>query len=372
LFSKYEYWPTLAFYWPISLWGPLQALRAGHPCFFTSLNPGWEGGGIGFESKYGILRDLPAALRPATLRTVPARDGSGEVATMTSRYPAEVRSGTVTPATLPADNPATVLAALADNGISFPLIAKPDVGFRGRLVRRIENAEQLTSYLSANPIPLLLQELIELPVELGVLYYRMPGQARGCITSVTRKRFLSVTGTGQSSLRELVQADDRAKRQLPRLEREYHTVLDQVVPAGEVVALGTIGNHSKGTAFLDGRELITPALVAIFDRIADQLPNFTYGRFDLRCASPEGLLKGECKILEINGALAEPTHFYDPSRNNYFSAVRDIMAHWYRIGTISRIQIKRGVRPVPLRPMLRKLFALKRYVRYLRHLDENA
>jgi len=370
--SSYEYWPTRAFYWPIYIWGPFQAMRAGHPCFFTTINPNWEGGGIGFESKHGILQDIPSHLRPNSIRVIPQKDISGQLSIMTDRYPNEVTVGAELSAdTVPAIDFSQVLSFLREAHVTFPLIAKPDVGFRGRLVRKIRDEQALKSYLKHNPIPTILQEFIDLPEEVGILYYRIPGQKKGHISSITTKAFLSVTGNGTSTLRALILEKDRAKRQLSRIEKELGQQLDSYVPTRkEIVNLGEIGNHSKGTAFIDNRSMITPELTALFDRLADQIPGFNYGRIDLKYENWQALLRGEMKILEINGALAEPTHIYDPSKNTYFSAVKDILRHWYIIGTISRAQIRRGQQPMPLRIMLQKLAAMKRYIRVLKELDE--
>ncbi|MEL6143075.1 MAG: hypothetical protein AAFU67_15835, partial [Bacteroidota bacterium] len=263
------------------------------------------------------------------------------------------------------------LTYLQHANIQFPLIAKPDVGFRGRLVRKLRDEVALQAYLTANQIPIILQAFIDLPEEVGVLYLRLPGQKYGRITSITTKAFLQVTGDGKSTLRQLILENDRAKRQLNRLEKELGQQLDDYIPpSGSKIKLGEIGNHSKGTAFIDSRNLITPELTAVFDNLADQIPLFNYGRIDLKCHNWDALLRGKMKILEINGALAEPTHIYDPTKNNYFTAVRDILHHWYYIGTISKTQVKHKVKPMPISTMLRKLFAMKRYVRMLKQLDE--
>ncbi|MEM9837277.1 MAG: hypothetical protein AAF828_12285 [Bacteroidota bacterium] len=371
---QYEYWPTRAFYWPCYLWGPLQALRAGHPCFFTTLNPGWAGGGIGFESKYGILQDVPASYRPASLRIIPDTDGSGELDQLNTQYPNALdgQADRIGPHSLAASDLPTILATLAAKGITFPLIAKPDVGFRGLLVEIIDDPDQLQAYLRNYPIPIILQELIQLPEEIGILYYREPGKQTGRITSVTTKTFLHVIGDGVSTVRDLIIANDRAKRQLARLEKNEKELLMRVPKKGEKVKLGSIGNHSKGTTFLDGRHLISPELVAVFDRISAQMPHFTYGRFDLRCASFEHLLRGEYKILEINGALAEPTHLYDATKNNYVTALLDIMKHWYTIGSLSREQLRRGIKPLTPKQLLSRLFALKRYTKAIQRMEAAA
>ena len=351
LFRNYEYFSTMAFYWPIYLWGPWQAIRAGHPCFFSAVNPAIEGGGIGFESKYEIGELIPEKWRPFTIRITPDMSWE-EVCTS---------AGLALPG---AQNSA------AGPQLSYPFIAKPDIGYRGRLVRVIRTEEDLRDYRRKYPLATLLQEKIDLPEEIGLFYYRRPGQQNGTISSLTTKRFLGVEGDGQRSIRELLSKDDRSRRQISRLQRELGDVLDQVPAAGEQLRLGEIGNHNLGTQFIDARDLITPELVARFDQVVDSIPNFCYGRFDLRADSLEAIEAGDFKVLEINGALGEPTHLYDASKNNYFTAVRDIMAHWQVIGTISRDNMRKGVKPMGIRKMLRKLFEFRAYAKRVKQLSK--
>ncbi|MEM7573423.1 MAG: hypothetical protein AAF433_11005 [Bacteroidota bacterium] len=343
----------MAFYWPIYLWGPWQAIRAGHPCFFSALNPGIEGGGIGFESKYEIGELIPERWRPFTIRVLPGMS-LDQICTSAglSRAPQgeDSRGGS--------------------QKLSYPLIAKPDIGYRGRLVQVIHNEEALRSYLAKYPLATLLQEKIELPEEIGLFYYRRPGQAKGTISSLTTKRFLSVTGDGQRSIGQLLEQDERSRRQKNRLQRELGDKFQYIPQQAEVIRLGEIGNHNLGTQFIDARDQITAALIDRFDQVANEIPNFCYGRFDLRADSLAAIEAGEFKILEINGALGEPTHLYDTRFNNYFTAVRDIMAHWQVIGTISRDNMRRGVQPMGIRKMLRKLFEFRAYAKKVKRLSK--
>ncbi|HMO39557.1 MAG TPA: hypothetical protein PKC76_16255 [Saprospiraceae bacterium] len=321
---RWEYWPAQAFYFPMYLWGPLLALRSGHPAFFTAANPGIHTGGFGFESKYATTLKIPAPYRPKTT-----------LARATDDFP-------------------TVLGKIQRAGIAFPLIAKPDLGFRGFLVQKIDDETALQAYLKKFPTDFIVQELIWRAGEFGVLYHRFPGQQHGKITSVTLKEFLAVTGNGYHTVLELVQQDPRAARQLDRLYDTHATLLHTIPAAGERVPLGIIGNHSKGTRFINGNHLIDNYLEKTFDRIADQIPGFCYGRFDIKCDSWEALRRGEgIIILEVNGVCAEPTHIYDPEHISYFGAIRTILQHWDIIAQLSRANQRRGARCIPTFEMIR-------------------
>ncbi len=77
--------------------------------------------------------------------------------------------------------------------------------------------------------------------------------------------------------------------------------------------IALIGNQRAGALYRDGRRYITPALEARFDAIARSMPEFHYGRFDLRFESIEGLMRGEdFSIVEINGIGGEAIDCWDP------------------------------------------------------------
>ncbi|MEM6395678.1 MAG: hypothetical protein AAF741_04970 [Bacteroidota bacterium] len=346
--KRYEYWPTMAFYWPLYIWGPWQAIRAGHPCFFSALNPGMEGGGIGFGSKYEIGQMVPDRYNPATVRILP-EVSENEANQLWDQLCKEcLKNG-------------------RGNELS-PFVAKPDIGYRGRLVKMVRSKEELAEYRRKHPLPMLLQEKISLSEEYGVLYFRRSGAQHGTVTSLTTKEFLTVTGDGQQTIADLLARHPRGSTQIARLKREIKGELNRIPAAGETVALGEIGNHNLGTRFIDARELISPALTHRFDQLADEMPGFCYGRFDLKAESLEAVARGDFMILEINGALAEPTHLYDAEKNNYFTAVKDILAHWQIIGTLSRENMRRGAKPMSLVAMLKKLWWFRDYAKLVKRL----
>ena len=83
--------------------------------------------------------------------------------------------------------------------------------------------------------------------------------------------------------------------------------------AGEVVRLSFIGSARVGGLYRDAQEHVTPALSARFDAISRSMPEFHYGRYDVRFASIERLRAGEdFRIIEINGAGGESISVWDP------------------------------------------------------------
>lgn len=337
---NWEYWSSNKFYWFMWVWGPLLALRSRHPAFFTAANPGIYTGGFGFESKYETTMKIPAPYRPKTILVKKE------------------------------DNFDVILHKIEQANITFPLIAKPDLGFRGFLVKKIDSAKELQSYLQKYPIDFILQEFVWKDGEFGVLYYRFPNEKSGNITSVTLKEFLQVIGDGKSTVLELVEQNSRALLQVERLQETYSDFLSTIPKLDEHVPLGVIGNHSKGTRFISGNHLIDKELVETFDKIADQILGFNYGRFDIKCSNWENLKQGkDITILEINGTCAEPTHLYDPEKSSYLKALRGIFWHWALIQKIAVANHRLGAPYLPTIEMLKVLKKGWDYFRYIKTLE---
>jgi hypothetical protein len=116
-----------------------------------------------------------------------------------------------------------------------------------------------------------LQRYVPHESEVGIFNCRKPGQPRGRLLSITLKYFPYVYGDGRSTLRELILADAR---------------LDQALARGEPPRLAFAGSHSRGAIFRNGTELATEAMLELFDEISKRLPEFYFGRFDIRFEDP--------------------------------------------------------------------------------------
>ncbi|MEQ9300430.1 MAG: hypothetical protein RIF33_17790 [Cyclobacteriaceae bacterium] len=330
-FWQWEYWPFNLLYAPIIPYWIWLTIKTRSFFFFTAANPGIEFGGMLGESKEKILQTINPKFLPITVKLNEGiyRDG--------------------------------VLQAMKKAGLSFPIILKPDIGERGWGVEKIADESALEEYLSAPMPSLLLQEYIDLPVELGIFYYRKPSMHKGEITSIVKKRLLSATGDGMSTIRELMKKDDRARRYEQGIVARLKNGIDHVPANGEKVELMPIGNHAMGTAFLNANYEIDAALEDVFDNIAKDIDGFYFGRFDIRCASFEELKRAEhFKIIELNGAGAEPSHVYDPD-NSLLSAYRDIIFHLGLLADISIENMKLGMRPMGIKEGLKFIRGIRQY-----------
>lgn len=303
----HEFWNTHLFHFPIYCYWLWLSLKARSPFFFSAANPAIENGGLIGESKYKILQRIDPQWVPKTLfyETAPSAN--------------------------------QVKADLDANDIEFPFVVKPDVGQGGWMIDRVYDKEELENFLAVIKMPFMIQEFVDQPVELGVLYYRYPGEQHGRITSIARKELLTVVGDGSRAIRELLMAHPRARnghvKKLLRLNRRM--AMDRVPDLSEKVELSFIGNHSYGTTFVNAAELITPELQELFDHICSPIKGFYFGRFDLRSQSVEDFRVGRFKVLELNGVGSEPLHIFDP-RESAWKAYAASFRHWDIIYRISR------------------------------------
>lgn len=329
--GSWEYWPMHLIYTPIYLYWIFLAAKSRAFFFFTATNPGIAFGGLMGDSKKDILDKIPDEWIPQTLF---------------------FKAGT---------DPDIMLSRLHESGLRFPVILKPDIGERGFLVEKVETAEKLRELAQSHQVDWLIQEYVAYTEEVSILYYRFPEARKGHITSVTLKEFLQVTGDGAATLRELITQNPRAYLQMESLEKREGSQLDRVPVRGEIVELMPIGNHSRGTTFLNGNAHIDQALHDTFDHISHRLKDIYFGRFDIRCESLESLKEGRnFKILEINGVKAEPTHIYQPGFS-LREAYRILFRQWRTIYEISIANRERGVQVPTFREGLVQVRAFLRY-----------
>ena len=310
--THWEFWPFEIVYFPVYFYWTWLAIRARSFFFFSSSNPGIEYGGMLGESKYDIHKILPQEYCPTTVFM--KKNSSME----------------------------EVQKVLDENHLTYPVILKPNIGERGWFVSKIQDEKELSCYLANVPVDFLIQRFVDLPVELGVFYYRYPGREEGRISSIVQKKMLTVVGNGKDTIFNLMQDDPRARLQIRSLKTDNPALLTDVPGKGQAIELIPIGNHSRGTTFLNANDLINEQLIRVFDTISKQIKGFYFGRFDIRCASHNDLYNGKFVIMELNGAGAEPGHIYHPGAS-LLAAYQSIFFHLTILFEISRENKKRGV-----------------------------
>ncbi len=116
----YEYWPVTCFYFPFTLYWLFLSLRARSLTYYTAVNPAIEHSGFWGNSKGDVLKLISAEYLPLTLYFSSA------------------------------DKTETILTAMQDAELDFPVICKPDKGERGFRVEKINTAEELENYVTTS------------------------------------------------------------------------------------------------------------------------------------------------------------------------------------------------------------------------------
>lgn len=329
-FSLLEDAPLWVIHAPLAVYAVWLMLRHGSLTLPAIANPSILIGGIAGESK----TDLSSLIDPSV------RKHFAPFVTVGANMPASEAYRTAQAA-----------------GLSYPLVAKPDIGLNGRGVKIVRSDDELARHFAAFPpsARMLLQQYVADEGEAGVFYVRKPSEKAGRITSLTLKHFPSIVGDGRSTLRDLILASPATRKRAHIYLRRNARYLGEVVPAGEARRVVSVGNHVRGAVFEDGEAHITPALSAAVDRIAQGIKDFHFGRFDVRYPTLDALKEGrDFTIIEYNGASSEPTHVRDP-RTHALKVWRDFMAHWRYAFEIGAEQRMRGIRPVPMREILHVL-----------------
>lgn len=326
--SHWEYWPFAVVYGPILFYWLWLSIRARSFFFFTATNPGIENGGFVMESKFKIYESLPPGTYPKTIY---------------------IKAGE--------------LPEQKGFAFSFPLIAKPDIGGKGRGVMKVKNWEELEAYGRGSKLDWLIQEWVPFEHELGIFYYRYPNETGGHISGIVRKDFFKVKGDGQATIEGLLKKEKRYILQLKAVQKIMPGRMQEVLADGKEEVLIPYGNHARGAKFIDDTAMSDPALVKMMDELCSQIPGFYFGRLDIRFNSWEELRRGEkFSIIELNGSGSEPTHMYDP-RHSLFFAWKEIIRHWKILWQISLINRQNGLSFMPIGEGLRLMRENSRYLK---------
>jgi hypothetical protein len=308
----WEYWPFQIVYIPIYFLWAYYAIRVRTIFFFNSCNPTIKNGGFFAEYKSEIYQIIPQKYYPKTILIKENSD--------IDSIPLKVEK----------------------SSIRYPFIVKPDIGLRGLAVKIIHNIQELTTYHNKANFDYLIQDLIPYENEIGIFYVRFPNEVKGKITGIVSKEFLIVEGDGHSTIEELVRLNPRYEIQLNSLKKEYGNQLQSILLKGEKLNLVPYGNHARGAKFLDYSHLISEKLTKVIDEMCSQIPEFYFGRIDLKYTSWNELEEGQnFSIVELNGAGSEPTHIYDPKHSLFF-AWKELARHINYMYKISVANNKRG------------------------------
>ena len=328
--TRWEFWPVWVFYPPIVFYILYLGVRFRSLTLFTITNPAIHLSGIVGESKKHILDGLTA--RRALI----------------ARYE-------LIPADLgPEEKERRVIDFLDRHSMHLPVVLKPDAGQRGLGVKIAANVSAVADYFAVKRPDTLVQEYAP-GFEFSIFYYRMPGQPRGHILSITEKRFPYVTGDGVHDLEYLILKDPRAVCMAPHYLRAQGDYRYTVLAEDETFPLIDVGAHCRGTYFYDGRWIKTHALERAIDELTQGFDGFYYGRYDLRASSIDDLRAGRgFKVIELNGVTAESTNMYDPA-HGLFDAYSILARQWLIAFKVADRNRRRGMKPASIKEFFRAL-----------------
>lgn len=311
---RWEFWPSWLFYLPLIPYLLWLGARHRGLLTITATNPGMPHSGFVGESKHEILEKLDSRFALAHFL--------------------------VPPATIPI-RCKMLKNALENKVFCFPLIFKPDAGQRGAGVRIIHSMDQAEQYFAGHAGATIVQTYHPGPFEAGIFYYRLPGESRGKIFSVTDKEFPVLIGDGRSTLHDLIWTHTRFRMQAPRFLARHALQANRVLARNERFLLAAAGNHCQGTLFRDGEHLITPELEHAIDTASQRFEGFHFGRFDVRYSDVQAFREGrDFAIIELNGVTSESTNIYDPKRS-LLMAYRTLAQQWalaFVIGDANRLR----------------------------------
>ncbi|MBT8327716.1 MAG: hypothetical protein KJP21_08330 [Bacteroidia bacterium] len=319
---RYEYWPWYCMFIPLVPIYIYGIIRTRKLLYFTAANPSIDMGGFFGEKKNEILDLIPDNFKVRSIHVV-------------------------------GDLSDDIQLQMEEAEITFPVIAKPNVGERGYGVRKIDDMKSLVRY-AHDEDDFLIQEYVTYPLELGVMYCRYPDSNEGFVSSITEKNFLSVVGDGTSDVESLLMKHPRGRMYLNIISMDYPDRMRYVPAKHENYVVHHIGNHAKGTQFLNGNANLGTAINEVFTQMSTEVHGVFYGRYDLKVPSYADLLSGRnIKIFEMNGVSSEPGHIYDLP--NVFLAYKELSNHWLIIIKIAKQNIKKGVKPTPFKPFFNQV-----------------
>ncbi|MGY5451549.1 D-alanine--D-alanine ligase [Agarivorans sp. MS3-6] len=330
--SFFEFWPTWAVYIPVVLQWLVLSVRHRSLTLPLLANPKLPLAGMVGVGKSELLIQATGSCDKAVLPWLKVNRSGAPLARQVE----------------------DLLQIMQQRGLQFPLVGKPDIGCRGAGVKLLHNRQQLQDCLDSYPMnsAMLLQKLASYEAEAGVFFVRHPDQPAGEIISLALKYTPYVVGDGQSSLKQLIQSDPRASDLQHLYLSRHQDKLEEIIEQGKPYKLVFSASHCRGAIFRDANQLITPELNAAINKMMADLPEFYYGRMDIKFADIEHLQQGkDLEIVEINSASSESLHIWD-RKTPFSEAMRSLLFQYKTLFELGAANRKRGYQPPKLKELL--------------------
>lgn len=317
--SFFEFWPSWLTYIPVALQWLLLAVRYRSLTLPLIANPQLPLSGMVGIGKSELMQQATGELQQTILPWFAVEKTSKPLQAQI----AEIKS------------------QIATEGFSYPLVCKPDIGCRGVGVKLIKSDNELMVNFNLYPegSKMVVQKLADFEPEAGIFFTRNPDESQGKIISLALKYTPYVIGDGRKTLAELIASDERAGTLTHLYQSRHKANWHSVIPAGEPYRLVFSASHSKGAIFRDANQLISTELNEKLTALLSGLPDFHYGRLDVKFKDVDSLVKGEdIQIVEINTASSEPLHIWD-SNTSLAEAMRALLFQYrllFRFGNANR------------------------------------
>ena len=270
------YWVSKLFYFQSMWYWFIYSLKFQSITFFSAINPAVHLGGMLDERKSDIYKLVPKQYLPKTISV-----------------------------SVPSDE---LAEDIISSRIGFPMIIKPDVGLKGYLVKKVDNANELVESLrDYQGREVLFQEFLTHDREFSLLYYHMPSSGKYGISSFIEKKLPFVIGDGTSSLGQLID-----KKFNPFLKKEYilkkkKDEIHTVVAKGEKIIIDHVGNYSRGSKFYSLNHEIDNHLIDAAHHFFSNVKGLNFGRMDFDPSS------------DVVAALSKGTKFWAHGYQSQFN-----------------------------------------------------
>ena len=165
------------------------------------------------SAKYGAIT-LPSSTNPAILTGGMVGEGKMDYFDIMGERALAFVTPTVCVTCAGEHSLADVQQAMAREGIHWPVVVKPNLGWCGFGVRKVAGIGEMRAYLRVFPQgeQLVIQDCLDDPGEAGIFYMRHPDEPRGQVIGMLLRQFPRVVGDGVHTVAQLMAADARARR----------------------------------------------------------------------------------------------------------------------------------------------------------------
>jgi len=235
----------------------------------------------------------------------------------------------------------------------YPVVLKPDNGFVGKGIFKIEKAADIEKAKPALGVDYLVQDFVPGDIEFGLFYARHKGQIS--VPSINQKTFPNITGDGHSTIQELAEKNERYSSYWLSFLKEIDTTV--VLPKDKKKTLSFIGSNTLGSKFTEDSHLTTEKITERLQELFGDVPGYNFGRLDVKAISIEAFQNGDFIVIEANGMMSLPTNMLDPDRS-LWHAMKIWHRHAFLLVRIAREHRKEPMKTLSLWAFIKQSVAL--------------